>query len=279
MPRYLAALAQGTLTEAVCDQLLRPDGPLWNEGRTIVEQELREPAVHFSILESLASGEKAIGEIASALRTPSNQVARYLSHLGELRLVRRQLPFGAPASSRRGHWLLDDPFLRFWFRFVFPFQTDLEAGLAPGDLYRAEIESELADHVAPVFEAACREHVRTHLGERASRVGRWWGNARHDLRRTGARSSEEIDIVGTARSRVTVVGEARWTSSPMDVSVLRDLHEFKLPALRQDGFRIVDDATVVLCCRSGFTDGLRERAGEDGRLHLVDATEVLDLGT
>lgn len=55
MPRYLSALSAGELRDRVCDQILRPDAPLWNEGRTIVGQALREPAVHFSLLEQLAS--------------------------------------------------------------------------------------------------------------------------------------------------------------------------------------------------------------------------------
>ncbi len=199
--------------------LLRPDGPLWNEGRTIVGQELREPAVYFAVIEQLASGEKEVGEIASALRKEAGAVSKCLTQLSVLRLVRKELPHGASPSERGSHWILDDPFLRFWFRFVFPYQADLEAGLAPMDLYRTEIEPDLADH------------------------GRWWGNARNDLRRNGTRTTEEIDIVGTARKRVTVVGEAKWTTTPLGVSILRDLEEFKIPALAQAGFKIAPQVT------------------------------------
>ncbi|MGH3520013.1 MAG: hypothetical protein ACRDQ7_22025 [Haloechinothrix sp.] len=53
---------------------MRPDAPLWNEGRTIVGQELREPTVHFAVLEQLATGEKETGEIAAALRLPNGTV-------------------------------------------------------------------------------------------------------------------------------------------------------------------------------------------------------------
>ena len=51
----------------------------------------------------------------------------------------------------------------------------------------------------------------------ATRVGSWWGPALDDYRATDERTSEEIDIVGLARNRVTVVGEVRWRSRPMDV--------------------------------------------------------------
>lgn len=275
MPRYLAALSGGDLRERVCDQLLKPDSPLWNEGRTIVAQELREPAVHFAILEQLASGEKEVGEIADALRTGSSPVSKYLGQLADLRLVRKDLPYGASPTSRGSHWVLDDPFLRFWFRFVFPFQADLEAGLTPHDLFDNEISPQLADHVAPVFEDLCREHVRATLGSTATRVGRWWGNSLNSLRRSGERTTEEIDVVGTSRKRVTVVGEVKWTSRPLSSKILGDLEDYKIPALEQDGFKLGRQLTTVLFSRSGFTDGLHARADEETRLVLIDTEGLL----
>ncbi|MCC5949024.1 MAG: ATP-binding protein [Nitriliruptoraceae bacterium] len=275
MPRYLAALAGGSLRERVCDQLLLPDAPLWNEGRTIVGQELREPAVHFSVLEQLASGEKQVGELAGALKTTSGPLSKYLSVLADLRLVRKDLPFGASPTDRGSHWVLQDPFLRFWFRFVFPYQADLEAGLQPQALYDREIRPELADHVAPVFEDLCREHVRRSFDGAATRVGRWWGNSLNQLRRRGERTTEEIDIVGTARKRVTLVGEAKWTNRPMGDKILHDLAHYKIPALEQSGFRLADAVSIVLCSRSGYSAALRARAGSDEHLHLVDVDQML----
>lgn len=275
MPRYLAALAGGTLAESVCSQLLRPDAPLWNEGRAIVGQELREPAVHFAVIEQLASGDKELNEIANAVRMDGARLSKYLATLEDLRLVRRDLPLQAVSTRRGGHWVLEDAFIRFWFRFVFPYQADLESGLAAEDLFHTEIEPQLAQHVAPVFERACREHVRRRMGTSATQVGRWWGNALHELRRAGTRTTEEIDVVGISRNRVTVVGEAKWTAAPLDGSVLDQLEAFKVPALRQDGFRLAAETTTVLFSRSGYSDALRGRAEHDDRLILVDVARML----
>lgn len=279
MPRYLAALAGGNLHDRVCDQLLRPDAPLWNEGRTIVGQELREPAVHFSVLEQLASGEKVVGELADALKTRSGPVSKYLATLADLRLVRKDLPHGASPTDRGSHWVLQDPFLRFWFRFVFPYQADLEAGLAPEDLFDSEIAPQLSDHVAPVFEDLCRERVRATMGGQATRVGRWWGNSLDQLRQTGERTTEEIDVVGTARKRVTLVGEIKWTSRLLGEKILYDLAEYKVPALEQAGFRLARAMTTVLFSRSGYSDGLRSRAEGNDRLVLVDVDRMLSAQT
>lgn len=275
MPRYLTALARGTRESRICDQMLMPDAPLWNEGRTIVGQELREPAVYFALIEQLASGEKEVGELARAIRKKSAPVGKYLSQLEDLRLVRRDLPYGASATDRGGHWVLADPFLRFWFRFVFPFQADLEAGLSPENLYRSEIAPELAHHISPVFEAICREFVRSSMGAKATRVGRWWGNALNSYRKTGERTTEEIDVVGSLRKRVTVIGEVKWTSRPVGEKLLSDLHAFKIPALTQGGLKLAGNPVIMLFSRSGYTPGLMERADGDDNLVLIDVAEML----
>lgn len=275
MPRYLAALSGATLEERIGDQVLQPDAPLWNEGRTIVGQELREPAVYFSLIEQLASGEKEVGELAAAIRKQSAPVAKYLSHLEDLRLVRRDLPYGASSTGRRSHWVLADPFLRFWFRFVFPFQSDLEAGLSPEDLYRSEIAPELSYHVSSMFEDACREHVRSNSGIQATRVDRWWGNALNSYRATGERTTEEIDVVGSVRKRITVIGEAKWTAKPVGEKLLSDLKTYKIPALKQGGLKLASNPLIVLFSRSGYTPGLSVRAREEDNLELVDVTKML----
>lgn len=275
MPRYLAALASGSIEAAVCREILRPDAPLWNEGRTIVQQELAEPGTHFSILEQLATGDKRVGEVGAAMRTPAKHLSPYLAKLERLRLVERTLPFGAPPTRRDSQWRLSDPFLRFWFRFVFPFQAELEAGLDPVDLFRGEIKPDLSHFVSPAFEDAARNHARMSLGSLATRVGRWWGKSLHAHRRSGERSTEEIDLVGTARNRVTVVGEARWTNRMMGLDILSDLETFKIPALAQDGLTITENLSIVLYSRSGYTTSLREHAHDNPNIDLVDVNAML----
>src|SRR4051794_5131751 len=88
--------------------------------------------------------------------------------------------------------------MRFWFRFVFPFQDELKTGLTSPLLYDGEIADVLADHVSPTFERLCREWARR-TGA-ATRVGSWWGNALNELRREGTRQTEEIDVVALSRS-------------------------------------------------------------------------------
>jgi uncharacterized protein len=275
MPLYLRLIASGRVRTAVCQAILDRAGLLWNEGRSILEQELREPRVYFGILEQLASGEKELNEIAQALRMEGASVGKYLTTLAGLRLIDRKLPAGSPPSARGGHWRLLDPFLRFWFRFVFPYQDSLESGLRPGDLYDGWVAPALASHIAPVFEQWCRAWLLAHHGRTAAAVGNWWGNAAGRFRRSGERSAEEIDVVGTLGNKVTLVAECKWTSSRLGPKVLADLDTYKIPALAESGLKLSDGLKIFLFAKSGYTDSLREIAAGDSRVELVDVPAEL----
>ena len=179
-------------------------------------------------------------------------------------------------TAKRDHrYRLADNFLRFWFRFVFPFQESLRSGLRPGDHYSAELAPALADHVAPVFESLCREWVLRRHGSRATQVGSWWGRALDSLRADGERTSEEIDVVATARSRVTIVGECKWTTAPMTVKTLADIERYKIPALRQAGAKFAKDGPlIVLFSRGGFKANLSELAAQRDDVELVDVAQL-----
>lgn len=275
MPRYLKALGgHDDLREVLCDRVLDANAALWDEARTILEQELREPKVYFSILQSLANGAKEINDIVNALRSNRSLVSKYLNVLEEMRLVERRLPIDADPASRSGHWHLRDPFFRFWFRFVFPYQDDLESGLDARILFDAEIATALSAHIAPEFEEYCRRWTRT--TQKVARVGSWWGPSLHALRQAKTRTTEEIDVVGLARGRVSLIGEARWRNGAMDLGYLAEIENFKIPALRQSDLKVVSTPTIVLFSRGGYDERLVEAANERDDVLLVDVQTALE---
>ncbi|HVB05493.1 MAG TPA: ATP-binding protein [Acidimicrobiales bacterium] len=275
MPRYLSLLGDGDLRTTICRRILDQNAPLFNEVRTSIEQELIQSGTYFSILEILAGGAKETAEIAAAMQSKLSEVTNYLSTLHDVGLVERENPFGALAGSKSGHWRLTDPFFAFWFRFVYPFQDSLESGLPPFDLFDSEVAPALSQLVSIVFEDWARRWTRMHLGPVATTVGRWWGRSLDSLRKSGERTSEEIDIVGAARSRVNVVGEAKWRAGAMRADVVKELDEFKIPALRQAGFKVSGELKIVLMSKNGYAPGLERLAESDDRLILVDVPAQL----
>lgn len=277
MSLYLDELGRGApLARRIQDRVLDSRGPLFNDPREVLEDELREPGVYFSILEELGTGERASGDIATALAKRTTDLGPYLKTLREMGLIEQHGPIGARAGSRDHRFRLADDFLRFWFRFVFPFQDDLGAGLRPADHYAGEVAPVFADHVAPVFKRLCREYVRRSWGRQASRVGAWWGPALHELRRDGTRTSEEIDVVGSGRSGVVLVGECKWTTRKLSAGLLDEIERYKLPALRQSGLKVAARPAILLFSRSGFKQALVDAASDRDDLHLISASQVVD---
>jgi hypothetical protein len=275
MPRYLSLLGTGPLRETVSRQILDHNAPLFDEVRAALAQELLQSGQYFSILQQLAKGDKSIADIAAPLKQRSGELTSYLETLAELGLVERRLPLGADDTSRQGHWHLTDPFFAFWFRFVFLFQDGLESGLRDEDVFDGEVAPALSEHVSRVFEEWSRSWARENYGRTATIVESWWGNALNKYRKSGERTTEEIDIVGTARSKVNLLGEAKWTSKPMQAKVLDWLERYKLPALKQAGFSVVDQPTILLLSKSGYSSALMEKAESDPKLVLVDVAAEL----
>jgi hypothetical protein len=89
------------------------------------------------------------------------------------------------------------------------------------------------------------------------------------------RTSEEIDVVGIGPRGVAVIGECRWRREPMDVHVLDEVREFKLPAVRQSGARVDNDLQILLFARAGYTPKLKASAAESGNVRLVELSEVV----
>ncbi len=279
MPRYLTELAGAPDPVVRLAELsLHPLGALFDEPRAILGQELEAPAVHFSLLSALAAGPAGYGDIQKRSRVDYDKVGRYLATLEALGLVTPRFPVtDVERVSHSRLYALSDGFLRFWFRYVFPFQPDLEAGLDPRVLIESEILPTLASHLAPTIEDIAREWVRRARIANATRVGAWWGPSLNELRRTNERSSEEIDIVGMRGKQVVLVGEVRWRSDQMDVGILGELERFKVPALAQVPGVKVGRPDIVLVSRSGFTPGLVQAAQRQERIVLVDLETMAGL--
>lgn len=276
MPLYLRRIGRRrSLRTIVCEDVLSPLGPLFDEVREVLTMELTSTATHFSLLGALAGAPSlAWDELVRRSHVEESTASRYVALLEDLHIVEAANPVLAPPKARRRRYRLADPFMRFWFRFVFPYQADLAAGLRPEDHYDRNVAPFLAEHSAPAFEDVCRAWVRRQHGGAVDTVGAWWGLARHDLRRRKVRSSEEIDVVGARGSSITIAGECRWQGRPISRDVLDDLLEYKLPALAQTGVD-VSSASIVLFSRTGFRPGLVAEASRRGNVELVDPAGLL----
>lgn len=206
VPRYWElAAGQPSISSAVEQVVLSPLGVLHDEPRRLLLDDLTETTQAASILALIGGGSHRLSEIAARLEKPATSLTRPLARLIELGLVRRDVPFGSTVrSSKRTAYRLDDPFLRFWFRFVEPNRSRLEAG----QLARVsrEVMKGLPAHVAGVFEELVRASV-----PRARYFGREWGPAAAWWGPGLDRTPMEIDVVAESDDgKALLVGEVKW---------------------------------------------------------------------
>jgi len=249
--------------ENIRRRILAPEAYLYREPDFILREELREPRNYFSILRAISMGKTRPAEIINETGFDKNMVGKYLSVLTDLKIIRREVPVTEWGSekSKKGIYLLEDHFFRFWFRYVYPNRSFIEEGQIDYVLDR-KIMPSIDRFISWSFEEVCRSRVRKGLVIpgvipgiiQCNRVGRWWSK------------EGEIDIVGLAEDENTVVfGEAKWSVNPVGTDILNDLEKkAKLVDWRKGNRK----EYFILFSRTGFTANLEKLAGERGDLLL-----------
>jgi AAA+ ATPase superfamily predicted ATPase len=243
--------------ENVRRRILAPEAYLYREPDFILREELREPRNYFSILRAISMGKTRPAEIINETGFDKNMVGKYLSVLTDLKIIRREAPVTEWGfeKSKKGIYLLEDHFFRFWFHYVYPNRSFLEEGQSDYVLDR-KIMPSLDQFVAWSYEEVCRSRVRKGLpqGIQCNRVGRWWSK------------EGEIDIVGLDEDENTAVfGEVKWSVNPVGTDILDDLEK---KARLVDWRRGERKEAFVLFSRSGFTANLEKLAKGRGDLLL-----------
>ena len=122
IPAYLRRFDPGrSVDHNLEEQLLDEFSPLFREPEFLLREELREVDAYYAVLRALAAGSHTSPEIAALTGLPERSLHYYVQQLDELGYISRRHPLhgGAP-SKRTVRYVLEDPLLRFWFRFVFP---------------------------------------------------------------------------------------------------------------------------------------------------------------
>lgn len=243
--------------ENVRRRILTPEAYLYREPDFILREELREPRNYFSILRAISMGKTRPAEIINETGFDKNMVGKYLSVLADLKIIRREVPVTEWGfeKSKKGMYLLEDHFFRFWFRYVYPNRSFIEEGQIDYVVDR-KMRPSFDMFLSWSFEEVCRSLVCKELpqGIRCNRVGRWWS-------REG-----EIDILGLSEDEDTAVfGEAKWSVKPVGTDILDNLErKAKLVDWRKGDRK----EFFVLFSRSGFTESLEKLATERGDLLL-----------
>ncbi|MDE0427562.1 MAG: ATP-binding protein [Candidatus Poribacteria bacterium] len=255
-------IPQEVFEQHIKNELLTPQGYLFDEVNFLLRMELREPKTYASVLHAIAGGATRLNEIAQQVKLSSTDTNKYLSVLQELALVKRETPVTerAPQKSRKGLYKISDNYVKFWFRFVLPNRSLIEFGNA--DLvYQQIIAPNLSHYMGAIFEDICRQYISLYWGETLKvaprRVGAHWG------------SNLEIDVLTENVDGSHWFGECKWWEAPVGENVLNSLIEnaAKVPEQWKRNPR------YILFSVNGFTNALRQRAEKAG-VFLIEANDL-----
>ena len=253
---------QAALEQNIKDELLSPQGYLFDEVNFLLRTELREPRTYASVLQAIAGGATRLNEISQRVGLSPTDTNKYLSVLRELELVKRETPVTerAPQKSRKGLYKIADNYIKFWFRFVLPNRSLIAFGNA--DLvYQQMVVPNLSQYMGEIFEDVCRQYVERYWMEKLNvapkRVGSHW------------ESNLEIDLLTENIDKSHWFGECKWWNAPVGENVLNHLVE--------NAKRVPDkwkrNRRYILFSANGFTEALKQRAEKEGVL-LIEAKDL-----
>lgn len=264
-PRYLDPLdASRSLGENITRLLCDPDGPLHNEPETVLQMELNEVNTYFSVLESMASGNRSRNEIAQGAGIESTNTSYYFDRLETLQIIEKHHPALAdPTRSKRTRYKIRDPVFRFYFRYLYGRGGQYE--LYGENAYEDLIEPELPDFVSEIFEELCHDALPELYSEYTfTRVpSQWWYKDR------------EIDVVTPTDESTLLVGEAKFTNALLGYDILNNLEETVeyIDWIPKTGGNTSYE--YALFSRSGFKSSVEEAADDRTDLHLFDLNDVV----
>ena len=206
VPRYWELVrSHSSFEEAVKELVLDRDGVLHREPSRILFDDIRNINQASSILSLVATGCHRLSEVATRLGKPATSLTRPLSHLIELGYIKKDQPFGEnPRSSKKSLYKVNDPFLLFWYRYILPNQSLLEADLI--DPVYDVIRQRLSEHVSGIWEElACASIAHLPIADiQWKPAQRWWGKGRDG-------KPMELDVVSESMDgSKLLIGEVKW---------------------------------------------------------------------
>lgn len=257
-PHYLNAInPEKSIAENVHETILSQSGGLHNEPETVLRMELDEVNRYFAILKSIARGNRSRNEIINDTGIEQSSTGYYLDKLEKLQIIEKDYPVTEnPRKSRKTRYRIRDQFFRFWFRFVYGQTTRYD--LYGENAYRDLIEPEISDFASDSFEKLCQKAaINLHNDLKFRKIGRWW------------RKGREIDVVGLTDSDEILIGEAKFTSSPLGYNTLSKLEA------DAENIKIDKERRYALFSRNGFKESVREAANEREDLHLHNLERII----
>ena len=273
VPKYMEFFqTDEPLVEQIRRVVLSKNGFLYEEPDFLLNEEVQTPINYFSVLKAISDGNHKLNKIGMTIEQDTSAITPYLKTLIDLGFVIKNVPITEknPERSRKSLYYVSDNFIRFWFRYVYPFKGELE--LDNQQIVLDEMGKDFKQKfVAFAYESICRNIFaelcrKGQIDFAPSRIGSYWRNDNE--------GDTEIDVAAVDHQHKRLfLGECKYHAKPVDVAVYSALQEkgqSKELTAAFRGYKIV----YGLFSKSGFTDRLVEMAAENSDLILIQADAV-----
>lgn len=275
VPKYMEFFSDGQpLYEQIKENVLSKNGFLYEEPNFLLTDEVQVPTNYFSIIKVIADGNHKLGTIAGILGLETSALTPYLKTLSELGFIEKQVPVTEKNAekTRKGLYFISDNFLRFWFRYVYPYKGELE--LDNTQISLDELDKDFKEKfVAFAYEDICKEIFARLCSDKAidftpSKIGSYWLNDKS--------GNTQIDVmaVDTVNKRL-FAGECKYHNQPIDADVYFELVK------KVDNSSEIKSAfkgyTVIygVFSKSGFTSRMTDISNSNPNLFLISETSVV----
>ena len=275
VPKYMEFFqTDEPLVEQIRRVVLSKNGFLYEEPDFLLNEEVQTPINYFSVLKAISDGNHKLSKIGMTMEQDTSAITPYLKTLIDLGFVIKNVPITEknPERSRKSLYYVSDNFIRFWFRYVYPYKGELE--LDNQQIVLDELEKDfIQKFVAFSYEDVCKDIFASLCRNKAvdfvpSRIGSYWLN---DIN-----GDTEIDVMAVDHQKKQVfAGECKYHNKPVDATVYYELEEKvkKSAELRTafPGYKVL----YGLFSKSGFTQRMLDQAEGRDDILLIQEDCVL----
>lgn len=224
IPYYLAAITKGlSVEEEIKTLILKERGPLSNEADFVLTEIGGNPNAS-EVFSAISAGAHRFGEILSRTSFHSSAALSWaLKSLMDMELIRRELPLNQRQDSREARYSIADPFLSFYYTYLFPNLSALPI-FKPDGFYQAFIAQGFHhDFVPRSFETLAQDYLAYENREGKIQPP-FIALGRGVYHNKEARVNGEFDVVGEKKDGF-VYFECKYENDPLSVGEMTHLEE------------------------------------------------------
>ena len=239
IPKYILSIdREQSALYNIENNLFDKNNYLYSEPKFLLQEEVNDISRYFSILNAISIGHTKMSSISSYLQINAGGISAYISKLIELDIIEKEIPITENIdNSKKVLYRIKDNYLKFWFAYIYPYQSYFEIDNLT--YVKNKINNEFELYVSKIYEDLARESMWENVPFPLLKVGRWWDK--------------------------NVFGECKYSKKQVGLSILKQLQEKAKNIKWNNNNR---EEYFILFSKLGFSKELEELAQKEKNIIL-----------